>query len=125
LECHEVSELPVSNAKKAGNKVLHASPARKALSDLPSRKESVMPTSTPANASPPINIQELAEWRLRSNPYPGLKYIRCEFRDGVLRLRGCLPTYYLKQRAQEAVAHLEGVTCTVNEIQVVTMIRPR
>lgn len=86
-----------------------------------------MPFSTPASVLPPVqaDVKDLAERRLRSNPYPGLKYIRCDFQDGVLWLRGSLPSYYLKQRAQEAVAHLEGVTCTINEIQVVTMIRPR
>jgi osmotically-inducible protein OsmY len=37
----------------------------------------------------------------------------------VLVLRGCLPTYYLKQVAQEVVAHLEGVEGVENQIQVV------
>ena len=39
--------------------------------------------------------------------------------DGVLTLRGCLPTYYLKQVAQTSVAGLEGVERIVNLIQVV------
>jgi osmotically-inducible protein OsmY len=37
----------------------------------------------------------------------------------VLVLRGCLPSYYLKQLAQEVVAHLEGVEGVDNQIQVV------
>jgi osmotically-inducible protein OsmY len=65
-------------------------------------------------------LKELAEGRLRRNPYLALKSVSCECRDGVLVLRGCLPSYYLKQVAQEAVASLEGVAAVDNQIQVVT-----
>ena len=44
---------------------------------------------------------------MRSNSYLALKTIPCELLDGVLVLRGCLPTYYLKQVGQEVVTHLE------------------
>jgi osmotically-inducible protein OsmY len=64
-------------------------------------------------------IRELAERCLSSNPYLALKNISCELLDGVLVLRGCLPSYYLKQIAQEAVASLEGVAAVDNQIQVV------
>jgi osmotically-inducible protein OsmY len=39
-------------------------------------------------------------------------------RDGVLRLRGDLPSHYLKQIALAAVAEVEGVRAIVNEIEV-------
>jgi osmotically-inducible protein OsmY len=64
-------------------------------------------------------IVEGAENRLRCNPYLALKNVSCEYREGVLTLRGCLPSYYLKQMAQTAVAHLDGVRQVVNEIEVV------
>jgi hypothetical protein len=67
-----------------------------------------------------VSINELAERRLRSNPYLALKSLLCVYLDGVLFLRGCLPTYYLKQLAQEAVADLNGVDRIDNQIQVVT-----
>jgi hypothetical protein len=35
-----------------------------------------------------------------------------------LRLRGCLPTYHLKQVAQSLVAEIDGVCTIVNEIDV-------
>jgi hypothetical protein len=57
---------------------------------------------------------------LHSNPYLVLKHISCDYLDGVLILRGCLPTYYLKQLAQETVADLDGVDRIDNQIQVVT-----
>jgi hypothetical protein len=47
----------------------------------------------------------LAEGCLRRNPYLALKNVSCDCRDGVLVLRGSLPSYYLKQMAQEVVAH--------------------
>ena len=75
--------------------------------------------ATPTQTSQP-GLQELAERCLRSNPYLALKNVSCDCREGVLVLRGCLPSYYLKQLAQEVVARLEGVQTIDNQIQVVT-----
>jgi hypothetical protein len=69
--------------------------------------------------TPPDGLKELAEGCPRRNPYLALKNVTCDCRDGVLVLRGCLPSYYLKQVAQELVARLEGVEGLENEIQVV------
>jgi hypothetical protein len=49
--------------------------------------------------------QAVAEQGLRRSSYSALKHVSCDYHDGVLVLRGCLPTYYLKQIAQEVVAH--------------------
>ena len=81
--------------------------------------EPATPTRTPHPGLP-----ELAEGRLRGNPYLALKNVSCDWLDGVLVLRGCLPSYYLKQVAQEAVARLEGVERIDNQIQVVTPANP-
>jgi len=80
-----------------------------------------------ADGEPEIHarIKELAEGRLRNHPHLALKNICCVYLNGVLSLRGCLPTYYLKQLAQEAVADLEGVARTDNQIQVVAPTFPR
>ena len=75
-------------------------------------------------ANPPPAPADLAERRLRSNPYLALKNVSCGWLDGVLVLRGCLPSYYLKQIAQEAVASLAGVERIDNQIQVVTPASP-
>ena len=45
--------------------------------------------------------------------------ITCEYCNGVLFLRGRLPSFYEKQVAQEAVRTLEGVAQIVNQIEVV------
>jgi osmotically-inducible protein OsmY len=66
-----------------------------------------------------VDSTDVAERALRSSPYLALRNVTCDCRDGVLTLRGCLPTYYLKQVAQAVVARLEGVRQVVNEIQVV------
>jgi osmotically-inducible protein OsmY len=82
----------------------------------------VQPTGTepdPQRPDPQANLHVVAERALRSGPYPALKQLCCDCRGGVLVLRGCLPSYYLKQVAQEVVAHLEGVQGVENQIQVV------
>lgn len=68
-------------------------------------------------------VAEGAETCLRHNSYLALKNVSCEYEEGVLTLRGCLPTYYLKQMAQTAVARLDGVEQVVNEIEVVPASR--
>ena len=74
--------------------------------------------ATPSRTPQP-SLLELAEGCLRRTPYLALKNVACDCRDGVLVLRGCLPSYYLKQVAQEIVARLEGVQAIDNQIQVV------
>lgn len=61
---------------------------------------------------------DLAEGRLRGNAYLALKNVSCDYREGILVLRGQVPTYYLKQVATAAVAGLPGVRHIVNQIDV-------
>jgi osmotically-inducible protein OsmY len=42
----------------------------------------------------------------------------CDYHEGALILRGDVPSYFLKQLAQEAVRGVEGVEEIVNRIQV-------
>ena len=58
---------------------------------------------------------EAARDCLQRSPYRPIRNVSCECRQGVLFLRGPLPTFYLKQLAQEAVARVEGVSQVVNE----------
>jgi osmotically-inducible protein OsmY len=66
-----------------------------------------------------VDPADLAERALRNSPYLALRNIACEHHDGVLTLRGCLPTYYLKQVAQAVVARLDGVRQVNNDIEVI------
>jgi osmotically-inducible protein OsmY len=61
---------------------------------------------------------ELAESRLRRSAYLALQQLSCEFRAGVLTLRGRLPSYYLKQVALAVVTPVEGVERIDDQIEV-------
>ena len=58
---------------------------------------------------------EAARDCLQRSAYFPIRSVSCECHQGVLFLRGPLPTFYLKQIAQEAVARVEGVSQVVNE----------
>ncbi len=64
-------------------------------------------------------VVDAATARLNRQPHLWMQRIWCEFHDGTLRLRGQVPSFYLKQIAQTAVAGLDGVRRVVNEIEVV------
>lgn len=60
------------------------------------------------------------EHRLRRSSYKALGRVNCEFQmeTGILHLSGSVPSYYLKQVAQELVLDLEGVLLVNNQIKV-------
>jgi osmotically-inducible protein OsmY len=64
------------------------------------------------------NIEAAAMECLRNSPYKVFAGVSCECDQGVLSLKGHLPSFYLKQHAQEAVAMVNGVAQVVNEIEV-------
>ena len=59
-----------------------------------------------------VNVQ------FRRSEYQALQSVTCEFHEGTARLCGHLPTYYLKQIAQEIVCAVVGVRSVVNQIDV-------
>ena len=46
------------------------------------------------------------------------RFVYSEFHDGVLRLSGCLPSFYLKQQVQALAHRTAGVSRVVNRIDV-------
>jgi osmotically-inducible protein OsmY len=56
--------------------------------------------------------------RLRRSGYPFLRGIKCEVHDGVTVLSGSVPTFHLKQVAQEIAAHTKGVRLIENRVHV-------
>src|SRR5512135_849445 len=84
------------------------------------RERQVATTGTTAGER---RIQEAAEGHLRRSGYLALRDIGCTCREGVVTLRGCLPTYYLKQIAQHLVAEIEGVRGIINQIEVLVPSR--
>ncbi len=59
-----------------------------------------------------------AQTRLRQSSYCELRRVRCDFHEGVLTLRGRLPSYYLKQIAQTVVREIDEVDIVVNQVEV-------
>ncbi len=66
-------------------------------------------------------VVALGQARLAACPYFVLRSVMCDFDQGVLTLRGELPTFYHKQMAQEAVGGLSGVSQVVNQIEVAAL----
>jgi len=62
---------------------------------------------------------DAAKQRMLHQPHLTMQRLWCEFDQGQLFLRGQVPSFYLKQLAQEAVVGMEGVRQVVNEIEVV------
>ena len=85
-----------------------------------------MATTARTNPDPDLlhhggcNVRKSVECRLHQSSYKVLSRVCCEFHieSGVLLLSGSLPSYYLKQLAQELVLDLEGVRQVNNQISV-------
>lgn len=63
-------------------------------------------------------IRTAAETKLRQASYRPLRQVRCEFHEGVLTLRGRVPTYHLKQMAQTLIGSLDGILEVSNRLEV-------
>lgn len=74
-------------------------------------------TVSPGKEKSPI--ESAAEARLRESCYHEVRRVKCLFHEGVLTLRGCVSSYYLKQIAQSLVCPMEGVDHVNNHVQVV------
>ena len=62
----------------------------------------------------------LAEAKLRfyRSPYRELRDITCDFQEGVLTLRGRVPSYFLKQIAQSIVFSMERIGEIRNRLEI-------
>jgi osmotically-inducible protein OsmY len=66
----------------------------------------------------PSQIADVASARLRASPYVPVRRLTCTFDDGLLVLRGSVPSFFHKQLAQQAVFGIKGVKQVLNEIEV-------
>lgn len=60
-----------------------------------------------------------AEDQLRHSFYLELRNVSCDFHEGVLTIRGRVPSYHLKQLAQALLCEIEGVLELNNQLEVV------
>jgi osmotically-inducible protein OsmY len=74
-----------------------------------------------ATATQPRESEVLkqAQQALASQLFHLRQTLNCEFREGLLLLRGRVSSYYHKQVAQEAVLRLDAVEQVINQIEVV------
>jgi hypothetical protein len=56
--------------------------------------------------------------RLKRSPYRELRGIDCDFHEGVLSLRGRVPSFYLKQVAQTLITDVDRVVEINNRLEV-------
>jgi len=61
-----------------------------------------------------------AEIRLAGSSHLFLRFVNCSYRNGILRLDGQLPSFYLKQTAQSLLQGIPGVKRIENKILVVS-----
>lgn len=61
--------------------------------------------------------------RFRRSGYPFLWGVSCECSEGVMTLSGIVPTFHLKQVAQELAAHTSGVRQVKNDLHVTSSAR--
>ncbi len=83
------------------------------LIDLPARERVYSVTEAAER------IAKLAERRLQESGYFCLRRVSCHYHEGVLALRGRVPSFYLKQVAQTVVRQIEGVIEILNQVEVV------
>jgi osmotically-inducible protein OsmY len=56
--------------------------------------------------------------RLLRSGFSSLRNVSCEYSEGTLTLLGTVPSFYLRQIAQELAAHTRGVRQVNNDLQV-------
>ena len=83
------------------------------LIELPSRERAYSVTEAAER------IAKRAERRLKESGYFCLRRVSCHYHEGVLALRGRLPSFYLKQVAQTVVLQIEGVIEILNQVEVI------
>ena len=71
----------------------------------------------PSNRETPVDVPiPSIQGCYDESPYPALRDIKSELSAGVVRLEGNVPSYYLKQLAQEIALQHEGVKEVSNHI---------
>lgn len=67
----------------------------------------------------PTVVQE-AQTKLNASSHRFTRSVECDYADGILKIRGKVPSFYLKQTAQSLIQGIDGVDRVDNEIVVVS-----
>lgn len=63
-------------------------------------------------------VAAAAQKRFSESSYSALRSVSCEYHEGMFVLRGTVPSFHMKQLAQELVRKIEGVGAVVNSLEV-------
>ena len=63
-------------------------------------------------------VERSAQECLRRSGYPSLRGTSCDFHEGVLTIRGRVPSYYMKQMAQVLTSQIAEVEVVDNRLVV-------
>lgn len=66
----------------------------------------------------PADLCRLCQQKLRKSSYPSVRQVVCQLHEGLLTLRGTVPTYYEKQMAGVTIGNVPGVERFLNRIEV-------
>lgn len=83
---------------------------------VPTRSVQENPTTTKIHVVEYCVVTEAVLARLRSSPYYALRSLTGFCRCGELQLDGIVPSYYMKQMAQETIRTIDGVEVIVNRV---------
>ena len=75
-------------------------------------------SSVPRGGPQARRLVHLADAALEETGYAMLRHVNCDFQDGVMILRGNVPSYYLKQVAQTAIQQVDGIRQIDNRLEV-------
>ncbi len=70
------------------------------------------------SGGPPDGIAEEAVGRLGASGYLALRELTCQPSGPAIVLRGCVPTYYLKQVALALLLEIEGAPAIQDQVEV-------
>jgi hypothetical protein len=85
------------------------------IATVPIRESNRLPNNPESDAdSLNLAVRDL----LRSSGYRLLRTLRCQVREGVVTIWGTVPSFFLKQMAQEAVLKLDQIREVKNLVEV-------
>lgn len=79
----------------------------------------LIPIDHSVSPEPAESVEALVQQQLQQSNYSSLRSIECKVSSGTARLSGQLPSFYLKQTAQEIVRRVTGIDQVRNLVEVV------
>ena len=74
------------------------------------------PRKAKTEPTPGGETADIAQQRLNECPYTSLRSVRCRFHEGVLTLTGIVPSFFIKQFAQECIRKSDRIEQIENRL---------